>query len=56
VDGSDRESANEAELRNAEERLLAAEGRIRQLNGHLEALRRIEDLVNVASRPSDPDT
>jgi chromosome segregation ATPase len=56
VDGSDREPAHEAELRNAEERLLAAEGRISQLNGHLEALRRIEDLVNVASRPSDSDT
>jgi chromosome segregation ATPase len=55
VDGSDREPAHEAELRNAEERLLAAEGRISQLNGHLEALRRIEDLVNVACRPSDPE-
>jgi hypothetical protein len=45
VNGSDREPAHEAELRNAEERLLATERRIRQLKGHAVALRKIEDLV-----------
>jgi hypothetical protein len=47
VDGGDREPGHEAELRTAEERLLAAERRIGELEGHLGALRRIEDSVNV---------
>jgi chromosome segregation ATPase len=47
VDGSDREPDHEAELRTAEERLLGAERRIGELKGHLGALRRIEDSVNV---------
>jgi hypothetical protein len=45
-DGGDREPHHEAELTAAEGRLLAAEGRIRQLTDHLAALRRIEVFVN----------
>jgi hypothetical protein len=45
-DGSDREPHHEAELTAVEGRLLAAEGRIRQLTGHLAALRRIEAFAN----------
>jgi hypothetical protein len=46
VNGSDREPAHEVELRNAEQRLLATERRIKQLKGHVVALRKIEDLVS----------
>jgi hypothetical protein len=47
VDGSEREPEHEAELRTAEERLLAAERRTGELKGNLGALRRIEDLIDV---------
>jgi hypothetical protein len=47
MEDSERELDHETELKIAEERLLAAERRIQELKGHLGALRRIEDLVNV---------
>jgi hypothetical protein len=43
---SDRDSHHEAELRAVEGRLLAAEGRIRQLTDHLASLKRIEVFVD----------
>jgi hypothetical protein len=47
VDNGERDEARRFELRRVEERLLAAERRIVQLEDHLAALQRIASAVNM---------